>query len=169
MHIKFFISITCLFLAMACNSSKERPILKAPVTERVAPPADDWDAFWQTFTRALDKHAVGQVTEMTRWPLFTNMGKESFSDQHLKESFDDIFDEKTRNTFKSLTDRDIQLIPSNEETARFMNTPLGIVLKSINVNYLTDQGTGQQAGSTKTFIFGEIDGHYKWLALVYAG
>ena len=169
MRINSILSIACILLFFCCNSSKDRPVLKELQVERVAPPADNWDGFWKMFTTAVNHGDAEKVSGMIRWPLFTNMEENSISKQQLKGKFNDIFDEETKATFSALTDRDIQIVPSNEETAGFMNTPKGIELKSINVMYVEDEGKESQTESSKTFVFGEINGQYKLLALIIAG
>lgn len=169
MSIKYLYSLCLLLILFSCNSSKERPVEKENLTERPVQPADSWADFWKAFSTAVAKKDVEKVAGMTKLPLQNNLNDGGWTKEIMAERFADLFDETATAKFQQATGRDFRAMPSNEETAGYMNTPLGIELKVINVLYIFDEGTDNQTESSKTFVFGEVDGQFKLLSVMFAG
>ncbi len=166
--LKSLTPFALLILLVGCSSPKtEHQDLGKRIPHSVAAPGESWEGFWESFTTALHQNETERVSGMAKLPLFINMNnnEDSWNRGKFVKQFEELFNEKTKNRFSNISDRDIQHMPSNDETSKFLHAPVGIELKSVTV-YDKSDGRG---GSSKTFFFGQMDGAYKLMAVVIAG
>ncbi len=166
-YLKFFVQFALLLLIGCSTPKTEQQDLQERIPRSIAAPGENWDGFWKSFTTALRQNDAEKIAGMTKLPLFVSKDQNggNWKNGKLVKHFEELFDEKTKTFFSNITDRDIQRLPSNEDSSKFLHTPIGIELNSVTVHYKQDEGRG----SSKTFFFGQIDGMYKLLAVVIAG
>ena len=169
MQIRYFLPVAILLFLFACHTTKERAVVKGTPFEQAVQPASDWDSFWKSFTTAIAQNDREKVAGMTKLPLHTNISQEALSKEKFVEQYANFFDKTAVAKFQIANGRDFRIMPSNEQTGGYMNTPVGMELKIMNVNYIYDAGTDGQTESSKTFVFGEMEGHYKLMAVMIAG
>ncbi len=166
---KSFCSLVFLTFFLACTPSKERAVAEELPTEQPTRTMDNWGNFWKTFTVAVSQNDFEKVVSMTQMPLANNLEEGGWSKEKMQQQFANLFDETTRTKFLEATGRDIRAMPSGGQIPGLANIPAGIELKTIQVAYETGRDADARSGPAKVFIFGEIDGRYQLLSVLFAG
>lgn len=167
--IQLFVLSSFLFL-MACSTSKnERPVPQKTTPKPIVPVTNDWKPFWKEFSNAVEQNQKDAVVKMVKWPLVSSLVEGGYQQEKFIQDFDLLFDDEVKEHFRNLTEMEIQTIPSNEQMTAYLKIPAGIEVKSITVSYVFDKGTDSQTESSKTFIFGQNEGQYQLMAIMFAG
>lgn len=169
----FPIAVFLLLVLAGCDSQKkEAPQDSEPQPEQTKESASataDWDGFWETFNSAVQNNDIKKTTALTVMPL-KGHHHGALDANHFASHFNDIFDQKVKETFAKANDRNfVKLMISTPEQAAAMNAPLNTEVWTINVQYIYDAGTESQTESTTVFIFGKSEGEFKLLSLLQAG
>ncbi|MEM6964547.1 MAG: hypothetical protein AAF573_07270 [Bacteroidota bacterium] len=164
--IAVFALMTLVFLA--CENAKPD---QEQTTKTETPKG--WDDFKAAFVNTISKNDMGGLVEIAALPLkgnFFSSENGTLSKAGLIKNYAKVFGGDVRlRIIKAQPEEWGEATITNAAEAERIGVPKGAKVKTLQLNYVFNEGKDNQTESTQIFYFAKLDGKYKWCSMFIAG
>jgi len=135
--------------------------------------SETWNAFKEKFVTTISKNDMGGLVEIAALPLkgnFFTSDDGTLSKTGLLKNYAKVFGGDVRlRVINSKPEEWGETTIDDKMDAERIGVPKGTKVKTLQLNYVFDEGTDNQTESMQIFYFADLDGAYKWYSMFIAG